>query len=43
MAEKLTTTERDEALAPLLATGWETRDDRDALQKTFTFGDFALI
>jgi 4a-hydroxytetrahydrobiopterin dehydratase len=28
------------ALAPLLATGWAMAEERDAIVKTFRFGDF---
>lgn len=31
---------RDEALAPLLANGWALVEGRDAIAKTFTFGNF---
>ncbi|MEM1301813.1 MAG: 4a-hydroxytetrahydrobiopterin dehydratase [Pseudomonadota bacterium] len=31
---------RTEALAPLLANGWSTDDDRDAIIKTFEFSNF---
>ena len=31
---------RDEALAPLLADGWEMEDGRDAIRKTFEFRNF---
>ena len=37
MAAKLT--DRS-ALDPLTATGWEVQTDRDAIAKTFKFGDF---
>lgn len=40
MTDRLTETERDAALAPLLATGWALTDGRDAIHKTFTFGNF---
>jgi 4a-hydroxytetrahydrobiopterin dehydratase len=31
---------RDEALAPLLANGWREVEGRDAIRKTFSFGNF---
>jgi 4a-hydroxytetrahydrobiopterin dehydratase len=40
MAEKLTQAERDEGLAPLLAAGWAHDPGRDAISKTFVFGNF---
>ncbi|MGM0585582.1 MAG: 4a-hydroxytetrahydrobiopterin dehydratase [Pseudomonadota bacterium] len=40
MAEKLSGTDRDEALAKLRASGWELAGDRDAIAKTFKFKDF---
>jgi 4a-hydroxytetrahydrobiopterin dehydratase len=40
MAEKLTGTARDEALAALAAAGWTHSAERDAITKTFTFGNF---
>lgn len=40
MTDKLTDADRAETLAPLLAAGWAMADGRDALTKTFTFGDF---
>lgn len=41
MAEKLIDAARENALAPLLAAGWEMADGRDAISKTFKFNDFA--
>lgn len=32
--------ERDAALAPLLANGWALVEGRDAIAKTFAFGNF---
>ena len=40
MADLLEGAERDAALAPLLASGWQMVEGRDALTKTFTFGNF---
>ncbi|RVV97850.1 4a-hydroxytetrahydrobiopterin dehydratase [Mesobaculum littorinae] len=40
MAEKLTQTERDEDLAPLLASGWSMVDGRDAIARRFEFRNF---
>ena len=40
MADKLTGAARDEALAPLLASGWQMTEGRDAISKTFTFANF---
>ncbi|WP_172297478.1 4a-hydroxytetrahydrobiopterin dehydratase [Pseudoruegeria sp. HB172150] len=40
MTDKLTGTDRDTALKPLLENGWTLADDRDALQKTFQFKNF---
>lgn len=40
MTEKLAPTERDSALPPLLATGWQISSDQDALEKTFVFNNF---
>lgn len=40
MTEKLEGSQRDTALAPLLATGWKTIEDRDAIKKSFVFEDF---
>lgn len=38
--ELLTGPERDTALAPLLANGWQMADGRDALKKTYQFKNF---
>jgi len=40
MSTKLEHSERDAALAPLLATGWSIHADRDAIAKRFVFADF---
>ena len=40
MTEKLEGSRRDEVLAALSATGWEEVDGRDAIVKTFSFGNF---
>ena len=40
MAEKLTTEDRETALAPLLAKGWQQDPDRDTITKEFRFRDF---
>ena len=40
MTEKLTESEREAELAPLLANGWTLVDDRDAIQKSFDLGSF---
>lgn len=40
MTEKLSDTGRKTMLEPLLATGWELEDGRDAIAKTFVFDDF---
>jgi 4a-hydroxytetrahydrobiopterin dehydratase len=40
MTEGLTATDRHAALAPLLENGWSMVDRRDAITKTFTFGNF---
>ena len=40
MADKLTGTDREAALAPLMATGWEEVEGSDAISKTFKFKDF---
>lgn len=37
---KLEGVDRDAALAPLLANGWEMAKGRDAIAKTFTFKGF---
>lgn len=40
MTEKLSDTARKTMLAPLLENGWDMVEGRDAIQKTFKFGDF---
>ena len=40
MTEKLTGEAREEALASLLANGWSVVEGRDAIRKTFVFGNF---
>jgi 4a-hydroxytetrahydrobiopterin dehydratase len=40
MAMKLTEDERDTALKPLYAAGWEPVPGRDAIRKTFRFANF---
>ena len=40
MVEKLSAAARAEALQALAATGWSPVEDRDAMQKTYTFKDF---
>ncbi len=40
MTKKLTETERNELIAPLLANGWSHDAGRDALSKTFKFKNF---
>lgn len=40
MTEKLSTEERDTALAPLLASGWSLSKQRDAIEKTYQFRNF---
>lgn len=40
MAEKLDDIAREERLTPLMHTGWQVVEDRDAIKKTFVFGDF---
>ena len=39
-ATKLENTARTEALAPLLDSGWAEVEGRDAIAKTFRFGNF---
>ena len=41
MTEKLSDTARKTVLDPLLETGWTLDTERDAISKTFKFGDFA--
>ena len=40
MSTKLEGPARDAALAPLLAAGWAEVDGRDAITRTYTFGNF---
>ncbi len=40
MTERLSDTGRKTMLEPLFANGWQMTQDRDAITKTFTFGDF---
>ena len=40
MTEKLSDTARKTVLEPLLKEGWTLDADRDAISKTFKFGDF---
>ena len=40
MSQLLTQAERDTALPPLLQSGWNVVEDRDALNKTFIFKNF---
>ena len=40
MTEKLTQDERAGQIAPLLGNGWSIVDGRDAIKKTFVFGNF---
>ena len=40
MADKLTDTERETELAPLLDAGWQLTDGRDAIRKVFEFKNF---
>lgn len=40
MTQKLTGSDRSEALARLKETGWSEVDGRDAVQKTFKFKNF---
>ena len=40
MTEKLSEETRGPLLEPLLATGWKMVEGRDAIQKSFVFGDF---
>lgn len=40
MNDKLTGTEREAALAPLLAAGWQMVKGRDAIAKSFVFRNF---
>ncbi|MBK5926536.1 4a-hydroxytetrahydrobiopterin dehydratase [Rhodobaculum claviforme] len=40
MTEKLTGDAREAALAPLLAAGWAEVSERDAISRTYVFGNF---
>ena len=40
MTELLSDTARKTTLEPLFETGWAMAEDRDAIQKTFTFDNF---
>ncbi len=40
MTDKLTETERDEQIKPLLNNGWELVSGRDAIHKKFVFRNF---
>ncbi|SIT79937.1 4a-hydroxytetrahydrobiopterin dehydratase [Pontibaca methylaminivorans] len=40
MSERLSEETRETLLAPLLENGWELDSERDALRKTFKFGNF---
>lgn len=40
MTDKLTQTDRTEQLAPLIEAGWTMVDGRDAITRTYTFGNF---
>lgn len=40
MSEKLSDTARETLLKPLMQTGWQMQDDRDAIAKEFVFADF---
>ncbi|WP_371227696.1 4a-hydroxytetrahydrobiopterin dehydratase [Roseovarius sp. 2305UL8-3] len=41
MSEKLSDTARKTTLEPLMETGWEMDEARDAIRKTFKFKNFA--
>ena len=41
MSERLSDTARKTTLTPLLENGWALQDTRDAIAKTYKFGDFA--
>lgn len=41
MTERLSDTARKTTLTPLLDAGWALDERRDAISKTFKFGDFA--
>lgn len=40
MSDKLSDTARKTTLEPLLENGWSMAEGRDAIHKTFKFGDF---
>lgn len=40
MTEKLSDTARQTVLEPLFSSGWEMVEGRDAIHKSFEFGDF---
>ncbi|MEN9060561.1 MULTISPECIES: 4a-hydroxytetrahydrobiopterin dehydratase [Ponticoccus] len=40
MTEKLSDTARQTVLEPLFSAGWEMVEGRDAIHKTYKFGDF---
>ena len=40
MTDRLTEAQRAEGLVPLLGSGWEIVEDRDAIRKSFTFRSF---
>lgn len=40
MTEKLSDTGRQTVLEPLMSSGWSMVEGRDAIKKTFEFGDF---
>ncbi|MBN7786416.1 4a-hydroxytetrahydrobiopterin dehydratase [Ponticoccus gilvus] len=40
MTEKLSDTARQTVLEPLFSAGWEMLEGRDAIHKTYKFGDF---
>ena len=40
MTERLSDTARETMLEPLLESGWQAEEDRDAITKRFKFADF---
>ncbi|MDJ0629782.1 MAG: 4a-hydroxytetrahydrobiopterin dehydratase [Rhodobacter sp.] len=40
MTQSLTDADREALLKPLLETGWQMHDSRDAIVKTYQFADF---
>ncbi|WP_439154358.1 4a-hydroxytetrahydrobiopterin dehydratase [Yoonia sp.] len=40
MTDRLTDTERNEQIGPLLRSGWKMADGREAIHKTYTFKNF---